>query len=71
MFLDKKMALTKARLAIAAIFLNRDFIIVAISVGLLIVGASFLFKSANEWVNWKYDDAEHLTLRTICFTAAA
>lgn len=30
--------------------------------GLLFTGASFLFKSANDWVNWKYDDVEHLSI---------
>ncbi|MDF0681307.1 MAG: hypothetical protein P0116_10110 [Candidatus Nitrosocosmicus sp.] len=39
-----------------------DLIIITISLVVLLAGWAFLFESANEWVLWKYDDTEHLSI---------
>lgn len=39
-----------------------DIIILTLSISLLLIGAALLFKSSNEWIYWKYDDAEHLSV---------
>jgi hypothetical protein len=62
MFLGKKLAGTKTQVTGALLRRNKDFVILAISLTLLFIGASFLFKSANEYVMWKYDDTEHLSI---------
>lgn len=41
---------------------RRDLLIIAVSFCLLSIGSALLFKSAEEWVFWLYDDTEHLSV---------
>lgn len=61
-FVDQESRIKKFQLAVTKFFVSKDLIILIISLSLLSVGATFLFKSAFEWVNWKYDDAENLSI---------
>lgn len=52
---------------ILLIYFNRyprllDILIISICLIIFVEGISLVFDTSNNWVNWKYDDAEHLSI---------